>query len=301
MGICFFHLHLILLLILILLLLLLGARSVFPMIELFGRKIGTYGLCAIAGLIVAGLVATVLGKKREIVFEEILMLMLSVACGLLIGGHAVFGLTNIRTIIQICKEATAAAPTESFKRLIGCFNGMVYYGGFLGATAALILYIRIAKVTVQKSTVLDIFAVSVPIFHTFGRIGCFFGGCCYGKISTHGFITYSNAINPSINGVVRLPVQLIEAGCNFAVFLLLLVSFLKGKQEGKLILWYMVLYPVIRFFLEFLRGDVIRGFLLGLSTSQWLSVLIFFTAVFLLVYRKRKDNRGACEQNIMTN
>ncbi len=260
----------------------------FPIIDFFGKTIGTYGLCAAIGMVAAGGVATALGKRFKLAFEDIVMLMLSIMGGLLIGGHLIYGLTNIKIIIQILGNVGKAAPMDILKGLAICFGGMVYYGGFLGAIAAVFIHTRFSKVGWQRSAALDIFAVSVPLFHTFGRIGCFFGGCCYGKESSFGFITYSNTINPSINGVVRLPVQLFEAGCNLAIFLFLLMLFLGRKQEGKLILWYMLIYPVVRFLLEFLRGDVVRGAMLGLSTSQWLSILIFLVAVICLLCGKRK-------------
>ena len=54
----------------------------------------------------------------------------------------------------------------------------------------------------------------------------------------------------------------------------------------------MLVYPVVRFSLEFLRGDEIRGFLFGLSTSQWISILLFVYALLRLGighFRKKKD------------
>ena len=61
-------------------------------------------------------------------------------------------------------------------------------------------------------------------------------------------------------------------------------------MKDKLIYVYMLIYPVVRFILEFLRGDEIRGFLFGLSTSQWISILLFVYALIRLgIWRFRKD------------
>lgn len=84
-----------------------------------------------------------------------------------------------------------------------------------------------------------------------------------------------------MNGVCRFPVQLLEAGCELGLLLLLLRLFRKGKCSEQLVVCYLLGYAPLRFGLEFLRGDAARGFLLNLSTSQWLSILLFCTALWI--------------------
>ena len=67
-------------------------------------------------------------------------------------------------------------------------------------------------------------------------------------------------------------------------------------MEKRLIFIYMLIYPVVRFTLEFFRGDEIRGFVLGLSTSQWISIILFAAAVVGLTvshFRKNKQTAAA--------
>ena len=53
------------------------------------------------------------------------------------------------------------------------------------------------------------------------------------------------------------------------------------------------MYPVVRFTLEFFRGDEIRGFLFGLSTSQNISILLFaFAVIFTIVDLNKKRKNG---------
>ncbi|MDR0403417.1 MAG: prolipoprotein diacylglyceryl transferase, partial [Treponema sp.] len=135
-------------------------------------------------------------------------------------------------------------------------------------------------------------------------------GCCYGIESSPG-ITFSRAIIPEANFVSRLPVQLIEAGYNLLLFLLL--SRIEnavfppglyrpgpaGKPEnrpaekffrrGKLLFLYLILYPAGRFILEFFRGDEYRGFWGPLSTSQWISLFTTASAVLGLVLPRKKN------------
>ncbi len=91
-------------------------------------------------------------------------------------------------------------------------------------------------------------------------------------------------------------VQLIESGCNLLIFLLIFYLFQKRIMEKRLIFLYMLIYPVVRFTLEFFRGDEIRGFVFGLSTSQWISIFLFAAAVIGLTvahFRKNKQTAAA--------
>lgn len=66
-----------------------------------------------------------------------------------------------------------------------------------------------------------------------------------------------------------------------------------------MIFYYMLMYPAVRFVLEFFRGDALRGFLFGLSTSQWISIALFATAVWMLFFRKSKGRKTAICAGVM--
>ena len=95
-----------------------------------------------------------------------------------------------------------------------------------------------------------------------------------------------------------LPVQLFEAILNFALFFFLRELYKRGKMKGKLIWLYLLIYPTYRFILEFFRYDSYRGFVLGLSTSQLISVLLFVFAAILLTLTllREKKQRGIAEK-----
>lgn len=251
----------------------------YPLFQVLGRTVGSYALCSFLGFGVAVAVATKLAKNIKIAFEDVILLMLTLGFGILIGGSFVYSLTNIEKIIfytdiVIDKITTNRLSFSLIKYILSdCFGGMVFYGGFIGATIALIIHIKFSKICSIKPMT-DIFAICVPLFHTFGRIGCFLGGCCYGVESEFGFIA-QNELLPEMSGIRRFPVSLVESAFNFLIFLFLLYLFKKGKTSGKLLFIYMMIYPIVRFFLEFFRGDEIRGVFFGLSTSQWISIIIF--------------------------
>lgn len=233
-----------------------------------------------------------MGKDKGLKIEDALMTMLALGAGMFLGGHILYGITNIGGIGRLFSHAAEIGFKNTVMSLfVNYFGGMVFYGGFLGALAALLIYTRFSKY-VRRNVAMDIFAVAVPLFHVFGRIGCFLGGCYYGIESSWGFIVYDNTLNPDINGVVRLPVQLIEVAVNLCIFITLLILYNKKKFGNRLIFIYMLIYPVCRFILEFFRGDEIRGFIFGMSTSQFISILVFAAgAVGMAVSRSCKQSR----------
>ncbi len=121
---------------------------------------------------------------------------------------------------------------------------------------------------------------SHSLFHIFGRIGCFLGGCCYGLPSAWG-VVYRYSPVAEANGLVRFPVQLVEAAWNLVLFLLLAWLQRRGSPICCPCIWSSI--PPARFLLEFFRGDAYRGILLGLSTSQWISLFLFPAALYALL------------------
>ena len=103
------------------------------------------------------------------------------------------------------------------------------------------------------------------IFHFFGRIGCFLGGCCYGKVTTFKLgVAFPDNVKENIfhYGSKRYPTQLFEA----IILLIILVTILfVKKNKFKL---YLILYSIARFFLEFLRGDDRGSVLINISPAQ---------------------------------
>ncbi|MCH5303712.1 MAG: prolipoprotein diacylglyceryl transferase, partial [Ruminococcus sp.] len=71
----------------------------------------------------------------------------------------------------------------------------------------------------------------------------------------------------------------------------LVLLFCKRIINGKLIFLYLIIYSVSRFFIEFFRGDIYRGILFGLSTSQWISILLIITSVIILIKKYIKSKK----------
>ena len=126
-----------------------------------------------------------------------------------------------------------------------------------------------------------------------GRLGCFAGGCDYGKPTSSALgVIFTDPRANVLSGVpigVRIyPTQIFESLASAAIFGILLWRFRRKKRDGEIFLLYMTLYAVARFFLEFLRGDPDRGFVFNnlLSTSQFIAIMILLAVMALVVYRR---------------
>jgi len=173
--------------------------------------------------------------------------------------------------------------------------GMTFAGGFIGgAVLTLIFYpILVKKPNRDVATHFDILAPCVALAHAFGRVGCFLGGCCFGKPTDSFLGVVFPEGSPAFahyGGFVRVwPTQLFEA---FFLLLLFLALFFLVKKYRICI--YLISYGVFRFFLEFLRGDNRGSLVPFLSPSQLLALVILAAGVgSVFLYRKYSKNPEA--------
>ena len=160
-------------------------------------------------------------------------------------------------------------------------GGFVFYGGLIGGILGVFIYSKQFKISFKE--LLLILLPVVPLIHSIGRIGCLCAGCCYG-MEYHGFgaITFHDSLLAP-NDVPLFPMQVVEAICNFIIFIVLLVTYKKFLGTYKTVGLYLVLYSIVRFTLEFFRGDLIRGIYFSLSTSQWISIVLFIIGIAIFV------------------
>ena len=270
-----------------------GEKIMFPTFELFGKEISMYGVLSLIGIFVCAIYICRKAKQRGHDENNFIVLLLLASIGVLVGSHILYGITRIDLIVKLLSDW--GKYVKSFDDFIGCmaaiFGGSVFYGGLLGGMAVGVIYCKKKKLDVSEYS--DIIAPGVPLFHCFGRIGCFLGGCCYGIESEFGFTVHGNELLPSVNDVQRFPVQLLEAALNLMLFFALAYFLKKGVLKGRLFAVYLLSYSVIRFFDEFLRGDTYRGFLFGLSTSQIISIILFVCSLVCLVVKYKKSRQKA--------
>ena len=177
----------------------------------------------------------------------------------ILGARGLYILLNISSYI--------ANPMEIIMLSKG---GLVWYGGFIAAIVAIVIYMRISKM--DAWSVGDLMAPYLALAQAFGRIGCYLNGCCYGIENACG---------------ERLPTQLISAGLLFLIFLILRVWQDKRRFPGEIFLGYCVIYSCKRFLIEFLRGDNPKIFF-GLTMSQIVSAIIFLVTMSIFISRSKQ-------------
>ncbi len=156
-------------------------------------------------------------------------------------------------------------------------GGLIWYGGFFGGVVVAAIYLRILRIPFFRAA--DQCIPYLALAHAIGRIGCFLNGCCYGRLTTAWYgVQFPDKPGPVI------PTQLIEAAPLFLLFLLLrrLQRTAMMDRPGRLFFLYLAGYGLIRFGVEFLRGDQ-RHHWLGLSVAQFLSVGLIAVGLLLFV------------------
>ena len=169
-------------------------------------------------------------------------------------------------------------------------GGLIFYGGFLLACVVLVLFARHHRVPLWHLA--DFAIPALAIGHGLGRVGCFLNGCCYGRPAGDAFcgIAYPPVCEPGklFPGVPLFPVQLIESTALIAIWIVLLAAYPRRKKDGAVFALYLVLYPPVRFALEYLRGDERQSWL-ALDVAQVTSIALFLAGLALFaVIRARK-------------
>jgi phosphatidylglycerol---prolipoprotein diacylglyceryl transferase len=268
----------------------------------------TYGfllaLAFIAGLYVMGRLAASDGLEKQKVYD----LGLWVLAASLVGSKLLMVITEWDSFYR---DNPRQIFTLDFFR-----SGGVFYGGFIGALIASLIVMKVYKLPWWRTA--DAFVPGVALGQMIGRIGCFSAGCCWGKPTTAFYGVHFADRGHEITGVPTMvahlsdpiqqsvwaeklgglnaplhlhPTQLYEVGATLAIFIALLLVFRHRRFYGQVFLTYALLYAVARFIIEFWRDDP-RGEIIGLSTSQFIAVILFIGAVIVMVLRLRIADRG---------
>ena len=181
--------------------------------------------------------------------------------------------------------------------LLGIFRvwegGLVFQGGFIMAAIACIIYCVVKKFPIGE--VADLVALALPAAHAVARIGCFLNGCCFGRPCRPGFgvvygVPESGVIHiQRMQGLIAptataplpvVPVQLLES--LWCVMLALLIFWMERRRilDHRRFFVYVLLYPVGRFALEFLRGDYCPP-PSGLTPAQSTTLFVVLPAVIV--------------------
>lgn len=232
-----------------------------------------YGLMIGIGFLSAYLLSDYRAKRKGLDPEHVFGLAVWV---IVIGLFSAKLLYYITTLDEIVKNP---------RLLLDVANGFVVYGGIIGGILGGYGYCRKYKLNFLRYA--DLILPAVALAQGFGRIGCFLAGCCYGMETDGAFaIVFRNSAYAP-NNVKLLPTQLMSSGLNFFHFGLLLWISGRTKRDGQVAGMYLVFYSIGRFVMEFFRGDLIRGTVGSLTTSQFISLFAAAAGVIMLAIGRR--------------
>lgn len=228
-----------------------------------------YGLMIAIGVMAAWITAEYRAKKLKMQNEHVFFLVIWCLAGGLICSKLLFWFTEWEEIVK-----NPGFLLDTMR------DGYVVYGGIIGGVLAGWLYCRIKKLSFPAF--FDLMAPSVALAQGFGRIGCLMSGCCYGRETDGGFcITFHNS-DFAPNDVPLIPTQIYSSILDFLHFGILLILARKKRADGQVGACYLIFYSIGRFILEFFRGDLIRGSVGSLSTSQFISIFTLLAGMVLL-------------------
>lgn len=177
------------------------------------------------------------------------------------------------------------------------WGGLTVIGGIITGSLSFIIGALIfrKKHFYLLTRIVVIAPCCITVAHAFGRIGCFFAGCCYGKPATGAFAFLGvsfpkGSLYNTYDGSPVYPTQLFEAAYLFILFGVLSYLALKGKGKYNMPI-YMLAYSIWRFLIEFVRGDDRGAFVGSLYPSQTQSLFLIAVAIglfFLIKYLNDK-------------
>jgi phosphatidylglycerol---prolipoprotein diacylglyceryl transferase len=285
-----------------------GNNDVFHLVRPLVVPVHTYGLLIAIAFLVAMTLAGRSAQRAGLDRERVMDLCFWILLAAMVGSRVLFIIVNW--------DDYARDPASIFAFWKG---GLVFYGGFIGAVAVSVGYMR--KNRMSFFPYADAIIPSVAIGHAIGRLGCFAAGCCWGAACdphlpwAAKFPPASLAYQSQIaNHVIQFgaahtipihPTQLYESVGELLIFCALLFWRQRKRFHGEILALYLMLYAPLRATIETMRGDEERGRVLNflgpwargawwnLSTSELISVAIFAAGVALFVLLSRREGRGA--------
>jgi phosphatidylglycerol---prolipoprotein diacylglyceryl transferase len=255
-----------------------------PILFHVGRfPIYAYGFFIVMGFAIATLLASLKIRKSniKISFEKGVDLFFYTILSAFLGARILYVLINV--------EAFREQPLKIFKIWEG---GLVFYGGLVPAAVVAFWVMKRRRYPIWKLA--DLISPLIALGLSFGRMGCFLAGCCYGKeTSLPWAVVFKNPDSLARLNIPLHPTQLYDAVNGLVLFFFLTWVEKRKTFDGQIFWLFLLLYSMTRFFIEIFRGDP-RGFLFAdlLSTSQAIGILLAIFSLFMLFYIKKHVRRS---------
>ncbi len=249
------------------------------LLEIGSLRLYTYGLFLAIGFITAIWFTKRNARLYGISDQTVSDLFFTILVSAILGARFLYVIINF--------DDYKANPLEIFQIWNG---GLVFFGGFIFATLASVIFLRIKQMDIWKTG--DILAPGLALGHSVGRFGCLFAGCCYGKTCDLPIaLTFTHPDSLAPLHLPLHPTQLYMVASNFLLFLILLAIQKRKRFNGMVFLSYVMLYSIFRAVVEYFRGDF-RGdfFFEFLSMSQGIGLVVSFVALGILIVKLRKGH-----------
>ncbi|MCR4806296.1 MAG: prolipoprotein diacylglyceryl transferase [Lachnospiraceae bacterium] len=234
-----------------------------------------YGLMIGVGFIIAVLIGGMRTKKLGLSDDDFTNIAICLLVFGFMGGKLLYLIVNFKLFIQ--------DPLEHLGS-----EGFVVYGGIIIGILSIYIYCKVKKLSFLSY--MDMLSPAAMLTQGFGRIGCFMAGCCYGRPTDSAFsVTFTDPHCLAPINQPLIPTQLISAAFDIAVAVILFLIMKKVKYRGTISGIYLMTYGVGRFIIEIFRGDIDRGNVGALSTSQFISIfMVAFAAGYIYAVNKKK-------------
>ena len=270
-----------------------------PITELF--KIGSFSVQAWGSFVAFGaalaIILILIEAKRRKITEETEKLLLFITIFSIIGARIAYILLN---------------PDEfsSLLSYLNIFNGgLIGWGVLMGGILGIFAFKFTSRINPSKLlSLLDLMMPYFALAFAIGRIGCFVRGCCFGIptdlawgiLYTGKSLAYQAGFATAVH-----PTQLYHSIADFIIFLILLKlsrkrhniekNKLKSKYpffniSGNIFLLFIALYSAERFFIDFFRYHPANEYVLGITITQIVYLVLFIAG--LLLTKRREEKQG---------
>lgn len=262
-------------------------------------QLHTYGVLVAIGFLVGIVLAVREARRAGVDAERILDLAFWLLIAAMVGARLSYVVLRWSEFAPDFKSGKPFLQWKVFRLWEG---GLMYYGGFLLALLVSWLFIRAYKLNFGQMA--DAIIPSVAIGQFFGLLGSYAAGFGSGKMTELPWkVIYSKGA--AVRGIGLHPTQIYEALGVLALFFILLWIRSTKRYHGQVFLWYLILYPLMAFFLDMLRASDTLNFIFEhnitpmatgadiLSWSQAISVALFAWAFLALTSRRNQSTASS--------
>ena len=254
--------------------------------SIFGIEIAWYGFIIAIGMLCGVICAYIICKKKKYDLSMPINLALYALPLAIVGARLYYVILN---------------GVSDFWQIFRIWEGgMAIYGGVIGGFLGVLLCCKIHKYSLLQAC--DLAAPCLLLGQAIGRIGCYFGGCCYGIETTNEALMkfpFSVQIMTENGLEWHLATFFYEAFFNLIGFVVLIILTFKTDKRGVVTASYLMIYGTVRAVLEYFR-DPAESLMLGstgIKASMLLSIILAVAGVIIICIIFYKDKKRRQEVN----